>query len=383
MEFLGSYILYFTILLLSVLCAYRIERSETEEGERFSRILLFLVLTVPAVLRYNIGTDYPHYALIYRFIDDVDYMEIGFECLCLLLKWLGADSFWLFFVMSVLTYLPFCFGTPRRVMVGCTFMFICAFYFHSYSLVRQALAVSLLLYGSFRLLEGRGLKFLVFVLLASSFHKSALLVLPFYFIRKQAEKPIVVVCLCGVAAVLMLGANIVEAIFSNPVIASSSYGHYADSSFAQETEMGTGLGVLSRMMLPALTLFLVKQLTADEKMDEEDEEGVGDEADGEEEEGKYENTGFISLMCIACIASMYLATRVHLFNRLGDLFRFVPIMCMGLVSAYTQFPFKRVIMPCFVFLYALLLLVDLIVTSKLIGSGLGVMPYRSVFDEWF
>ena len=195
------------------------------------------------------------------------------------------------------------------------------------------------------------------------------------------EKPIVVVCLCGVAGVMMLGANIVEAIFNNPIIASSSYGHYADSSFAQETEMGTGLGVLSRMLLPALTLFVVRQLKVDESNDDEEEEEANMETD-EEEEDKYENTGFISLMCIACIASMYLATRVHLFNRLGDLFRFVPIMCMGLVSANTRFPFKKIVMACFVCLYALLLLVDLIVCSKAIGFGLGVMPYKSIFDEW-
>ena len=380
MDYIGSYIFYFTILILSIICAYRIKLSKTEDEERFFRVILFGVLWIPAVLRYNIGTDYPHYVLIYKFINDVDNMEIGFECLCRFLKWLGADSFWLFFVISTLTYLPFCFGTPRKVMIGCTFMFICAFYFQSYSLVRQALAVSLLLYASFRLLEGRGLRFLVFVLLASSFHKSALLVLPFYFIRKQAEKPIVVVCLCGVAGVMMLGANIVEAIFNNPIIASSSYGHYADSSFAQKTEMGTGLGVLSRMLLPVLTLFVVKQLKIDESNDENKEEKENMETD-EEEEDKYENTGFISLMCIACIASMYLATRVHLFNRLGDLFRFVPILCMGLVSASTQFPFKKIIMACFVCLYAFLLLVDLIVCSKAIGFGLGVMPYKSIFDE--
>lgn len=369
MEYIGSYFVYFSILILSVLCGHKIERSRTKREEHNFRVLLFLVLCVPAVLRYNIGTDYPQYALIYDFISDVDSgkIEIGYRWLCVLLNKLGADSFWMFFVMSILTYAPFCFGTPRDMMKGCTFMFVCAFYLNSYSLIRQAVAISFLLYATFQLLEGRGAKFLLFVLIASLFHRSALLILPFYFLRKQAEKPVVVIGCCVVALFIMLSANIVEAIFGNQLFMNSSYGRYAESDFAQETEMGTGLGVLSRMALPILALCMVKQLR-----------------EGENKE-QFKNTGFIALMCIACVVAMYLATRIHIFNRLGDLFRFVSILCMGIVAAHTRFQFKKGILACFAFVYILLFLFDMIRCVQMIGfpGGLGIMPYQTIFEKMF
>lgn len=400
MEFLGSYILYFTILILSVICGYRIERSETDSEERFFRVFLFLVLTIPAVLRYNIGTDYPHYVLIYDFIADVDVerIEWGYRFLCSLLNWIGADSFWMFFVMSVLTYAPFCFGTPRSVMTGCTFMFVCAFYLNSYSLIRQAVAISLLLYASFQLLEGRGKRFLVLVVIASLFHRSALLVLPFYFIRKQMEKPWMIISCCCAAFLVMLGTNVVEMIFSNSLFMESSYGRYVDGDFAQETEIGTGLGVLSRMVLPVLVFLFVGQLREKDAEEEtgretdcinEDIVGLSErnwDTDVEsEDKNKLENTGYISLICIAYVVAMYLASRVYIFNRLSDLFRFVPILCMGLFFSKIYFRLKKTVLAGFILLYVLLFTLDLIRSAKMVGfvGGLGVMPYQTIFDELF
>ena len=401
MEFLGSYILYFTILVLSVICAYRIEQSETEGEERGFRILLFLVLTVPAVLRYDIGTDYPHYVLIYDFIADVNVerVEWGYRFLCSLLNRIGANSFWMFFVMSILTYAPFCFGTPRSVMTGCTFMFVCAFYLNSYSLIRQAVAVSFLLYASFRLLEGRGKRFLVYVVIASLFHRSALLVLPFYFIRKQMEKPWAIACCCCAAFGVVLGANVIEVLFSNQLFLESSYGRYVDGDFAQETEIGTGLGVLSRMALPVLTLLFVRQLREEDAEEEteretdcinEDRVGLSERdedtgVESEDKEDKLENTGYIFLVCIAYVVAMYLASKVYIFNRLNDLFRFVPILCMGLFFSKIYFRLKKTVLAGFILLYVLLFALDLVGSAKMVGfvGGLGVMPYQTIFDELF
>lgn len=383
MEYIGSYIVYFLILILSVICGFRTERSETENEERKFRTLLFFVLWIPAFLRQDIGTDYPHYVLIYDFIDEADNIEIGFKVICKFLHWLGADSFWLFAVISALTYIPFCFGFPREWMLGGTFMFVVAFYLFSFSGIRQALAVSLLLYGTVVLLKGEGKKFLVLVFIATLFHRSAWLVFPLYFIKEQAKKPIVVICLCGIAVLLMSSANIIERLFNNPIFLASSYGQYAENSFSQETEMGTGLGVLSRMMLPILTLFLVKQLS---NSNEEEAKGTAVTEEMEEtDDCEYTNTGFISLICIAYVVASYLATRVHIFNRLGDLFRFVPILCMGLLSARLDFYGKKPVMICFIILYTILFLLDMIacVMSVGFGGGLGIMPYQTIFDDMF
>ena len=283
MAYIGSYAVYLIILILSVICGYKIEQCETENQERPFRIILFLVLWIPATIRYGIGTDYMHYVIIYDYINEFNDIEIGFRSICFLLNWIGADSFWMFTIIGALIYIPCCFGFPRKMMCSGTIMFVVTFYLCSYSLIRQALAVSFILYASSQLLEGRNTRFIVFTMLGSLFHLSALMILPFYFIHQIAEKRMVTIILCIIAGVLILNVNIVEKIFSNALFLASPYGRYASSEqFTQETQFNTGLGLLAKLFLPMIILIYTKRL-----------------------EGKYK-TGYISLICIAFMASIYI-----------------------------------------------------------------------------
>lgn len=360
---IGSYLLYSLVLILSTLCGYHIEKSKSIRQERTFRILLFLILWIPSALRYGIGTDYMSYVDIFNFIDDANYIEIGFKSICVFLNWLGIDSFWLFAVIGAITYAPFCFGLPRKVMFSSTFMFICSFYLSTYTGIRQTMAVSFILYASYQLLAGYDKCFFIIAVTASLFHMSALLLLPFYVIRHLADKQAMIVAFCAIAIVIILNANIVEFIFSNPLILATPYGRYADSDFfTQETQLGSGLGLLSRILLPVLTLFFVKQL-----------------------KGKYVNIGYIPLVCIAFVVCSYLTSKVYVFNRLGDLFKFVPILVFGLLVSSVQFRYKKPVIACFALLYVVLYFMDQYNSTKTIGfgGGMGIMPYQSIFDDMF
>ena len=171
------------------------------------------------------------------------------------------------------------------------------------------------------------------------------------------EKPWMIISCCCAAFLVMLGTNVVEMIFSNSLFMESSYGRYVDGDFAQETEIGTGLGVLSRMVLPVLVFLFVGQLREKDAEEEtgretdcinEDIVGLSErnwDTDVEsEDKNKLENTGYISLICIAYVVAMYLASRVYIFNRLSDLFRFVPILCMGLFFSKIYFRLKKTVL---------------------------------------
>lgn len=358
---IGSYLVYGMILVLATICGYRIERSETVQQERTYRFLLFLVFWLPAISRYGIGTDYMQYVLIYDFINETEHIEIGFKALCLLLNWLGADSFWLFVVVGALTYAPFCFGLPRKMMYSGTFLFVCAFYLSTYSVIRQTLAVSLVLYASYQLLEGREKRFLLITAIASCFHLSVLIVLPLYLLRRIATKRFAIFILCLIAIVLMLSSSLVTMFFSNSIVMASPYGRYADSEFfMQETQLGTGLGLLSRMLFPAFMLFFIKPLAKE-----------------------YKNAGYITLICLAFIVSGYLTSQIYIFNRIGDIFRFVPVLCFSLWVSSIQTQYKKPITTCLVLLYIMLYFMDQYRSSQSMGGGLGIMPYQTIWDDLF
>lgn len=362
MEYIGSYLLYTSILILAMICSYRIKQSESEGEERFFRILLFLVLWIPASLRYDIGTDYYKYVHIYNFIEEDDYTEIGFRTLCLLLNRLGADSFWLFTIVGALTYAPLCFGLSRNIMVGCTFLFVCGFYLSTYSTIRQTLSISFVLYASYQLIEGRNFRFIIWTTLAATFHLSALLLLLFYLLRHTAENPKMVLIYAGIAILLMLSANVVNMIFSNPIFLATSYGRYADSAYFTQEAQGTGLGLALKMILPIISLFWIRQVSE-----------------------RYENTGYLSLVCIACAASTYLASQIYVFNRLSDVFKFVPILCSGLLLSCVQSSVtKKMGIAFFIFIYTVLYIKDLYSGAQSLGiGGLGIMPYQSILEEMF
>lgn len=361
---IGSYILYGMILVLATGCGYRIEKSESVGEERLFRILLFLALWIPATLRYGIGTDYASYVDVFNYVNDANNIEIGFKGLCVLLNWVGADSFWLFAIVGAMTYVPFCFGLPRAVMFSSAFLFVCSFYLSTYTVIRQTLAVSLILYASYQLLSGNDKRFFLITVFASFFHLSVLLLLPFYIIRHLADRRIMVYAFSIIAVALILNANLVEFIFSNPLILSTSYGRYADSEFfTQEAQLGTGLGLVARTLLPVFFLFPMGQL-----------------------KDKCVNMGYIPLVCIAFVVCSYLSSQVYVFNRLVDSFKFVPILCFGLLSLKDiRIRYKRPLIACFVLLYAALYFMDQYNCTKTIGfgGGMGIMPYQTIFDDMF
>ena len=77
-----TFILYNAILLLSVLFAYYAEHSKTRRSRILARYSLFMVLFVPSVLRYDIGTDYASYVDSFNFSSEYKQTEIVFYAFC-------------------------------------------------------------------------------------------------------------------------------------------------------------------------------------------------------------------------------------------------------------------------------------------------------------
>lgn len=150
-------------------------------------ILLFFIMAIPAVLRGGIGNDYMRYVAFFHLVNARAYVptERGFNTLVRFLYALcGYENYILVFaVFAVLTILFFlravCDQAEHRWFS--LFLFVAfGYYFQIYNTVRYYFALSLVMMALSMLLKRRYAGFVLLVLLAALFHKSALIVLLLY-----------------------------------------------------------------------------------------------------------------------------------------------------------------------------------------------------------
>ncbi|MEX6318823.1 EpsG family protein [Providencia huaxiensis] len=101
---------------------------------------------MPASIRYGIGTDYFSYLGIFEnaktgYINT----EIGYYFINLIVSSLGLIPQFIFVISSFIIYFNLIASLNKKFLLATTFIAICTFYLPSYSLVRQAIAIKLLL----------------------------------------------------------------------------------------------------------------------------------------------------------------------------------------------------------------------------------------------
>ena len=129
----------------------------------------------------------------------------GFQLIERGLLALNADVQWLYVVTSLLI-LAFVFASIYRqsedMALACLFFVITSNYFLTLNIVSQYMAIAICLFACIFAERQKPLPFFLLVLLAASFHTSALVFLPVYFLPKLRVKPLW--CAVSLAAVFLL-----------------------------------------------------------------------------------------------------------------------------------------------------------------------------------
>ncbi|WP_416150476.1 EpsG family protein [Salipaludibacillus sp. HK11] len=201
---------------------------------KFFAFVAFLTLALVSGLRSNIGDTY-----VYRNIFETNTFtwemileegEIGFGLLQILIQRFTDDSQVLLFTVSLLTLslIVIVLYQYSRLFELSLFVFIASgMYLVSMNGMRQYLSAAIIFAGTKYLIEGKFLKYSALVLIASTIHQSAIVLLPVYFIvRREAwNKNTLFIIFIGVIGV---GAyNQLSEIFFN-VISDTDYGAYSD-----------------------------------------------------------------------------------------------------------------------------------------------------------
>lgn len=187
-------VLYLLISAAAVAAAAIVNKTEgMRAGSRGSLLrrsclfLIALILMVPAILRQETGNDYLRYVEFFHLasIDAYVPTEAGFNWLAKVVYGLcGYENYLLLFaiyaVMTILVMLTvirqqaenFCFSFFLFMMFG--------YYFQSFNTMRYYFALSLSLLAMTCLLRRKYAGFVILVLLAALFHKTALITLLLY-----------------------------------------------------------------------------------------------------------------------------------------------------------------------------------------------------------
>lgn len=346
-------LLIYNAILLAACAAALCVRCTDGWREWMWRTVLLLVMVLPAALRYNIGTDYANYVYIFHSPNgSLLSTEIGFRLINRVVIALGGSVQWMFAVVALLTYLPLAFGLRRNRILPVIALYMLTLYLSSFSAIRQMLAITWVLVALVRYLDDQrvGHAYLGIVC-ASFFHLSALIVLPFVLVRK-IHVPAWFLFLLLPVFYLVATHGFIDFLFSSDAFLGSKYGVYANSQYDRKTEMGSGLGVLLRMLIP-LTYMLYS--------------------------GRLErNNDVVLYTVVAYVVSYMLSIQIHIFNRLVDTFSFAPVLAFGTMSK----ELKKHLMLLILFALMLLNFEKIIIanTSDKHG-GLGITPYVTIFDN--
>ncbi|HWR24204.1 MAG TPA: EpsG family protein [Feifaniaceae bacterium] len=211
--------------------------------------LVIASLTLVAGLRFMVGTDYVNYSIAYQDIRtdfgqavQIHDTEYGYMALAWIFGCFFKMPFAFLAFLALLTNMLVVLSlreSSEMFWFSCVLYILMYFYFTTFNLVRQSLAVSITFFAHKHLVEKKFFHYLLFVLLASLFHYSALILIPIYFVvHRPAWSRLIFFGFIAVGLVLVFYDSVMNVVFS--LLSGTRYSVYEEVV----TEAGDGVGIL-------------------------------------------------------------------------------------------------------------------------------------------
>ena len=180
---------YIGLFSIVSLFSYFYTKSKTIDGDVLLIVLVFLVMFIPAALRYGIGTDYFSYVDMFNRIN-YNYYNIfyrfdpGFIFLSKLVFLLRLDVQWVFIIMSFFTYLFLIISVKKKYFFLIIPFYFLFFYLQSYNVIRSALVISIGYFAYNQFEKKKYFSSILCLTLALLFHVSTLFYLIIFIIAR-------------------------------------------------------------------------------------------------------------------------------------------------------------------------------------------------------
>lgn len=209
-------IVYSILIILSLLFHYFGKEKKIKNTKYIFWGLITLLFLVSA-FRYNVGQDYQHFVDVYHWIEEGlpggNYVEIGYKAINYFIQILPFSNVYLLFIITS-AIINFGFGYVIYKNVEKKYWFLAIFifmgsgiFFASLNLIRQYIAIIITTFAVTYILQKKYIVSILLVLLASSFHTSALIMVPFllfYLIFKNQKYEKVLLILYVLSLIFMV-----------------------------------------------------------------------------------------------------------------------------------------------------------------------------------
>ena len=267
---------FFILLVLAVLNIQMHDKLSTQILTGLAAIMLICI----AGLRYETGGDWDTYTMLFNHFPTFSQLigrpavfadvpvEEGFVLLSAFIKSLGGTVQHLFFVVTFIniTLIACAARKYTQYPVVALLCYYGILYFNLEMIyIRQAMAVALCFFALQYIEPRRIVPYLVFILLACTFHRVAALMIPLYFFMHRRIPSWVYLTAVGVGAVLMLaGIPWIQTIFLT--VAGWLGENYADKAETYtENAMfavnrGLSIGFVLNLAMLVVLMFFKKQI---------------------------------------------------------------------------------------------------------------------------
>lgn len=201
----------------------------------------FVFLLLFAGLRYEIGYDYNSYRAIFRTVTLFNLtkmdVELGYNALNLFLKTIGFGFQAVLFIVAAVS-LFFKYEAIKKYsiypFVSLAIYFSSNFIIQDFGQIRQGLAIAMALYSIGAIKDRKLIKFLALMTVAVSFHYSAVLFLPFYWLGniKLSYKKMGIILAASVIFYIAIVLGVFEYVFTH--ILKSEYILYKLKAYSGE-----------------------------------------------------------------------------------------------------------------------------------------------------
>lgn len=260
------------LLILFVLAVLNVQMHDKLSSQLLSGIAALLLIAI-AGLRFETGGDWDVYTQLFaefpsfsRLIGKpsellLQPVEEGFVLLCAAVKALGGSVQHLFFVVACINITLITCALPKYTKypaVGLLCYFGLLFFNLEMIYIRQATAVALCFFALQYIKPRKIIPYLLIILLACSFHRVAVLMIPLYFILRTKIPTWIYVAVIGGGAVLMaIGVPWIKTIFLTVAgWLGDNYAHKAEV-YTEEAMFATARGITIGYMLNLLICIFV------------------------------------------------------------------------------------------------------------------------------
>lgn len=352
---------YFSLILY--LSIYTISSILITKGiKRKKNVFILLgifILIVFAGIRYDVGTDYINYKYMYENISNKGFLEIfhskidkGFLLLIKMSSLVGNEILF-FSLSSFFIIIPFVYSLKMKYSKTCIslaiFLFLVTIFTSGMNIIRQVIAAGIVFYNFNYIFEKCFFKYMIFLILATLFHSTAVITFPLYFlwnkkIRNINKKRAIIIVLSYI--IIPFGFNVLIRIFSFIPVFSRF------QSYSNIGRLGLNMSFFLNLGLFLILFFNRRKLI---KKD-------------------FRNSFFILLSFIA-LSMSFSGFKTTYFSRLGIYFSYSELILWGYFPYIARKNSQNIIK-----IFIVSFFISIFILQYFCLRQANIIPYRTIFN---